>query len=191
MRRVLSAVVALVCVGLLSSCSLLPLPTGSFYDSDEKVAAGQMQHIADAVKDHDAAALKQLFSPRAREKAVDLDSGLTYFLSAFPSGPVTWTTEGTGDTGDDEFFKHDLELFGFYKVSAKGKKYELHFVYISRNDFHPDEVGIYALGVEPYDPDPYTASGAPKPFFEWARQFDIDEETHAATGKPGVYIPQN
>lgn len=182
---------ALVCVGLLSSCSVLPLPTGSFYDSDEKVAAGQMQHIADAVREHDAATLKQLFSPAAREKAIDLDGGLTYFLSAFPSGPVTWTTEGTGDTGDDEFFKHDLELFGFYDVSANGKKYLLHFVYISRNDFHPDEVGIYALGVEPYDPDPYTASEAPKPFFEWARQFGIDEKTHAATGKPGVYIPQN
>jgi hypothetical protein len=190
MRRVLGAVVALMCVGLLSSCSVLPLPTGSFRDTDEQKAAAQMQHIADAVKDHDAAALKKLFSPRARKDATDLDGGLTFFLSAFPSGPVTWTTEGTGNSGEDDLLKHATELFGNYKVSANGKKYDLYFAYFPVNEFHPDEVGIYALGVQPYDADPYTASGTKKPFWAWASQFDIGHN-HTATGDPGVYIPQN
>ncbi len=104
---------------------------------------------------------------------------------------MTWKTQGTGNTGDSEFSKHDLELFGNYEVSANGKKYELRFAYISRNDFHPDEVGLYALGVEPYDPDGYTASGAKKPFWVWASQFSITVgHDHTATGDPGVYVPQ-
>jgi hypothetical protein len=190
MRRLLGAVTALVCVGLLSSCSLLPSPPGSI-GGEERVASAQMEHIADAVRDHEASALKRLFSPRAREDATDLDAGLTYFLSAFPSGPVTWKTEGTSDSAGNVDFKHITELFGNYEVSANGKKYELFFAYFSVNDFHPDEVGIYALGVEPYDPDPFTASGARKPFYEWASQFDIDEKSNTATGNPGIYVPQN
>ena len=45
-----------------------------------------MKLIADAAQNHDAAALKKLFSQRARQKAADLDGGLKYFLSAYPSG---------------------------------------------------------------------------------------------------------
>jgi hypothetical protein len=187
MRRVLGPVAALVCVGALSACSLLPSRPGSVKD-DERIASGQMQHIADAVKDHDAAALKEMFSPRAREKATDLDGGLTYFLSAFPSGPVTWKTEGTGDVGENVFTKRATELFGNYVVSSNGKKYSLHFAYFSVNDFHPNEVGLYALGVEPYDAEPRTASGAKKPFWVWASQFDIGDN-HTSVGDPGVYVP--
>ncbi len=177
---------ALLCVGLLTSCSLLPSPPGGLFDTDEDVAAAQMQHIADAVKNHDAAALKKLFSPRAREKATDLDGGLTYFLSAFPSGPVTWKTQGTGMVGNHDFLKKSTELFGNYEVSADGKKCELYFAYFSVNDFHPDEVGIYALGIVPSADDP--ASGAKTPFDEWASQFDMSDDR--AIGNPGVYIPQ-
>lgn len=181
----------MVCVGLLSSCSLLPSPHGGFVDTDEQVAAAQMQHIADAVKSHDAAALKKLFSPRARESATDLDAGLAYFLSAFPSGAVTWKTQGTGDSGGNVYFKRITELFGNYEVSADGTKYDLYFAYFSVNDFHPDEVGMYALGVVPAADDGYTASGDKMPFAKWASQFDIDEKTNTATGDPSVYIPQN
>ena len=188
-KRALGALLALACVGLLSSCSLLPLPSDSFRDTDEQKAAAQMQNIVDAAKDQDATALKKLFSPRARENATDLDGGLTYFLYAFPSGPVTWKTQGTGNTGEDESVKHATELLGHYLVSADGKEYELFFAYFTVNDFHPDEVGLYALGIEPYDAEPYTSSGSIKPFPLWVSQFNI--ENHTATGDPGVYLPQN
>ena len=91
LRRVLGAVVALVIVGLLSSCSFLPqLPPVPGDDNPEQESSVEMQHIADGVKDHDAAALKKLFSRTARENAIDLDGGLKYFLSFFPSGKMTW-----------------------------------------------------------------------------------------------------
>jgi hypothetical protein len=190
-RRVLGAGLALLCVGVLSSCSLLPSGPSPLHDDSEQKAAVQMQHIADAVKHHDAAALKKLFSPRARENAADLDGGLTYFLSVFPSGKLTWKTKGTGLTGNTESFKRATELYGNYEVFANGEKYSLHFAYFPVNDFDPRNVGIYALGVAPRADFGYTASGAKKPFAVWVSQFGINETTHTATGDPGVYVPQN
>jgi hypothetical protein len=187
MRRILGSVVSLVCIGALSACSLLPSPPGSIKD-DERVASGQMHRIADAAKDHNTAALKKMFSPYAREKATDLDGGLTYFLSAFPSGRVTWKTTIPGDVGTNEFTKQATELFGNYVVSANGKKYSVHFAYVSANDFHPNEVGLYALGVVPYEADGYTAAGEKKPFWVWASQFDIGDN-NSVIGDPGVYVP--
>lgn len=190
-RRFFGAVVTLACVWLLSSCSLLPPPSGSFRDSSDQLADIQMQRIEDSVKNHDVAALKSLFSTSARQKAGGLDGRLAYFLSFFPSGQMTWKSQGAGLSGINKLYMHATELFGNYKISANGNTYSLYFAYFSVNDFHPDEVGIYALGVVPEADDGYTASGAKKPFDVWASQFGIDENTNEATGDPGIYVPQD
>jgi len=189
-RRVFGAGLALVGIGVLASCSFFPSTPSPFHDDSEQKAGVQMQHIADAVKHHDAAALKKLFSPRAVNEATDLDSGLKYFLSVIPSGKLTWETRGTGLTSDTEGFKQATELYGNYRVSVNGEQYSLHFAYFSVDDFDPHNVGIYALGVAPRADYGYTASGARTPFAEWFSQFDISDTTHTATGNPGVYVPQ-
>jgi hypothetical protein len=68
-----------------SSFSLLPFGL----DDSSKQADVEMQRIADAVKDHDAGALRKLFSTAASENATRFDSGLKYFLSVFPTGRMT------------------------------------------------------------------------------------------------------
>jgi Domain of unknown function (DUF5104) len=151
-----------------------------------------MQHIADAVKHHDAAALKKLFSKTAREKATDLDSGLKQFLSVFPSGFKSWS-DPEGGPGESDVYDHGKQtvlLFGEYKVHANGKTYNLYFADFSVNQVgDPDNVGLYALGVAPYNAHPGTKpTAASKAFFAWASQFDI--KNHKATGNPGVYVPQ-
>jgi hypothetical protein len=188
-RRVLGPAVALVCVGMLSSCALLPAPGSASLGDEDQQANVEMQHIADAVKNHDAAALKKLFSITAREKATDLDAGVAYFLSVFPSGRMTWKSEGNGSTGDDENGKQTTVVFANYEVFANGQKYDLHFVDYTINQVDdPRNVGLYALGIAPHTDNPYTASGAKKPFYVWGSQFDIED--HKATGTPGVYIPK-
>ncbi|MEJ1231365.1 MAG: DUF5104 domain-containing protein [Galbitalea sp.] len=189
-RRALAAVVALMCVGLLSACSLLPkLPPSPLNDDSKQQSDAEMQRIADAVKDHDAAALKKLFSKTARQKATDLDGGLKYFLSVFPSGRMTWESQGTDSGGINEYPKETVELYASYKVSSGGKEYELYFADFTVNTAEdPDNVGLYALGVMPYTADPYTASGAPKPFYVWTSQFNSGKPNEPGT--PGVYVPQ-
>jgi hypothetical protein len=191
MRRVVGAVVALGYVALLSSCSLLPIPIPGNDDS-KRQADVQMQQIADAVKNHDAAALKKLFSPGARAKATDLDSGLAYFLSIFPSGRMTWKikSDESGVTGLSKSPEQVLESFAYYTVNANGKEYELVFADVTTDTVHPDNVGIYALGVARNDPlAEWTASGDPTPFYDWIDMFGIDN-LGDTIGDPGVFVPQ-
>jgi len=85
--------VVVTCVALLGSCALLPsIPA----EDNQQQANAEMQRIAEAVKNHDTAELKKLFSQAARQKAIDLDRGLRYFLAVFPSGRITWRLEDGG-----------------------------------------------------------------------------------------------
>jgi len=183
-KRLLSAVTVIGSVCLLASCSLLPsLP----HDEDEKATA-QMQRIADAVKDHDATALKSLFSSRAREKAVDLDNGLEYFLSVFPSGKMSWKLYSFDSSTSTGFLKETEETFSLYKVSAEGKKYYLFIADYPVNQVDdPQNVGIYALGVTPYTTQVKNPDGTDKPFFSWEGSFRVNPP--APSGDPGIYVP--
>lgn len=153
-----------------------------------------MQHIADDVKNHDAAALEKLFSPGARAKATDLDRGLAYFLSIFPSGRMTWkiAPDGPGGTGFSKSSKEVLVTEAYYDVKANGKKYELFFADITKDNVQPNAVGIYALGVarvtSPAGPE-WTAAGDPTPFYNWIDTFGINN-LGDTIGDPGVFVPR-
>ena len=188
-RKILGAILALACVALLSSCSLLPsIPVTNPFDSSEQPDA-VMKQIASAVKHHDAAALKKLFSSRAREKASDLDGGLKYFLSFFPTGKMTWKYGDYSDAEDGAYGKKTVEMHVDYTVFSNGKKYDVYFADFPINQVDdPKNVGIYALGVAPYTANKATASGATKPYYVWTGSFQL--VNGEATGIPGVYIPQ-
>jgi Domain of unknown function (DUF5104) len=176
-RRILGTAVALACVALLTSCSLLPgIPAANPFGSSEHPDA-VMQHISDAVKSHDAAALKKLFSTRAREKATDLDSGLKYFLSVFPSGKLTWAIEnGAPGSADENEHGYTEEMYAFYEVSANGKNYTVYFADVTVNTNDTKNVGIYALAVGPYNADPATSpTAASTAFLAWANSHQLDD----------------
>ena len=193
MRWILSAGVVLSAVVLLSSCSVLSGITTPGDDNTNQMANVQMQHIADAVKHRDAAALTKLFSPVAREKATDLNGGITSFLSSFPTGLTKWKLEdgNTGGEGDDDFPSSVWLTYAFYEVSANGKKYDLYFAEMTSDTNHPDRLGIYALGIAPYNPEPYTApSASSTAFLAWVKQFKLSDND-GITGTPGVYVPKS
>jgi hypothetical protein len=174
MRRVLSVVVALVCVVVLSSCALLP---GHLFETDEHRAAAQMKVIAAAINSHDAAALKALFSPRAVQQATDLDARLNTLLATFPNG-LTWGLDSVPFSSDNQ-----TDVFDVYvKVSADGKDYRFFFADYTRDVTHPDNVGIYALGITPwYEGFPV---GPAQSFDTWAGAMNV---VVSKDGYPGVY----
>lgn len=193
MMKLRSVVVALVSAVLLSSCALLPFgdPDTLFVDSGQK-AHDRMQQIADAVNQHDAAALKAMFSPRALEEAANLDEGLDYFLALFPNGGLT-VQGGDGRAAERQYKNGMLTevLLADYRVSAEGQDYSVFFADFTVNEvIDPDNVGLYALGVTPWVSHEIweELSGAAKPFFVWARSIHADESDQ--NGYPGVYVPE-
>lgn len=192
-RRVATAAMVLVCAALLSSCSLLPHASSKgvgTYDEPQPKSDAEIQRLAEAVESHDPAALRRLFSPNVQASATDLDTGLTQFLSFFPSGRMTWQRDGSASGGTNVLYeKNSEELFALYRVTADGKEYELYFADFVYDEVDaPNNVGFYALGIAPYELDPYAASGAPKPFYAWADQFS--NRGGETKGTPGIYVPQ-
>jgi hypothetical protein len=182
-------VTALICAVLLSSCSLLPkAPTPAGGDDPNQTSNAVMQRIARAVKGRDASALKKLFSPAARENATDLDGGVKYFLSYFPSGQMTWRLESVASDGVNDYPHVTEGVYPTYEVSADGKKYDLFFTDFPSNAVDPDNVGIYALGVTPHSSNPFNASGGLKPFYAWSRAYH--NGNYKDPGTAGVYVPE-
>ena len=184
MRKLLSGLVALLCVVMLSSCALVSFgPQGGFYDDSIVRADAQMEKITAALNDQDAAALKAMFSPVALAKATDIDERLDYLLSFFPNGGVTWEREPGAAEGTLAYGSELLKEY--YKVSAGGVDYSLFFALFTVNEVDPDNVGLYGLGVAAWADD--RGHGPSGPFFSWAAAMTIDGSHEAAY--PGVYFP--
>ena len=184
MRMLRFVVVALVSVVVLSSCAFLPFGVGGV---ENQRGDARMKQIANAVNSHDAAALKALFSVRAREQAVDLDKRLDYFLSFFPNGGLTWERDSVGSSGDYDGRGNDTELLDArYKVSAGGNDYWFVFKDFPVNAIDPENVGLYGLGVAPWSDNPLT--GPERPLFVWAGSIQLDGP--GKNGYPGIFVPK-
>jgi hypothetical protein len=177
-----------------------PGAPGSVIRVTAPAAAVEMQNIVDAMKNHDVTALEKLFSPQARERATDLNSGLNYFLSVVPPGQMTWKSEGSltwkmqdnipACSSGGGYVNATEELCPVYKVSVNGEEFALDFVEFTVDQTDTDRVGIYALGVAPYAANSRSATAPPKQFSVWAKSY-LPNKNGKVTPAPGVYIPQN
>lgn len=146
---------------------------GVFVDQDDKADA-QMERIAAALNNHDAAALKRMFSADVREKSPDLDKGVHYLLSVFPNGGITWTQDPAAinpvESGSHiKSGKLREWLDGNYKLSADGKEYWLYFSSVTVDEGNPHGVGLDRLGATPWVEKRSTdgMSGRSKQFYDW------------------------
>ena len=197
MRAVRSGALALLLVVLLSSCSLIPVggsetPAPLYANSNDK-ARDRIEQIVDAVNDHDAAALKAMFSSRALEQADDIDEGLDYLLSLFPDGGVS-SNWFVGPAAERQYKDGKLTevLLVEYNVSAGGQDYSLFFADFTVNEIiDPENVGLYAIGVAPWADDHHSwivEAPSDEPFFVWMESIHADASDEK--GYPGVYVPR-
>lgn len=146
---------------------------GVFIDQNDKADA-QMERIAGALNNHDAAALKRLFSRDVRDKSPDLDKGVDYLLSLFPKGGITWIQDPAEinpvDSGSYiKSGKLTEWLHGTYKLSAAGNDYWLYFSSVTVDEGNPDGVGLDRLGATPWVKNRSTdgMSGRSEQFYDW------------------------
>jgi Domain of unknown function (DUF5104) len=205
MNRLPSGLVVFFSVVLLSSCALVPFgppdapatpdtsatPDTLYVDPGQKMV-DRMEQIVEAVNDHDAAALKAMFSTRALEQATDIDEGLDYLLSLFPDGGLT-SNWWVGPAAERQYKNGQLTevLLVEYNVSAGGQDYSLFFADFTVNEIiDPNNVGLYALGVTPWPEDHHSwivEAPSTDPFFIWAESIHADESDE--NGYPGVFVP--
>ena len=189
MRRLMSAVSVLVSSALLASCALLPGGSPGLYSDDFQQADARMEEIADALNSQDAAALKDMFSPRALEQAVDVDERLEALVALFPNGGVTWKLWVVSAEGHQEDGKDAEVLKARYTLSANGVEYRLLFADFTVNEVDTRNAGLYSMGVMPLtdDPPPY---GPEYLFAVWAGSVTVDgPDERFGMAYPGVYTP--
>ena len=183
MRRLLIALVALFCVVLLSSCSLLSLVS----ESSDEMANARMEEIAEALNTQDASALKLLFSPYAVERATGLDDGLEYLLSFFPNGGVTWERYTVSQSKEKQGGQLSDALWASYTISVDGTDYRLFFADFVANDANPEKLGLYGLGVTPLTEG--SVSSADVGIKYWVQGLDLYSD--GEYGYPGIYVPND
>jgi hypothetical protein len=184
MRKLMSGVVALLSAVVLSSCAIVPFGHGGgVFGSDFGKADARMEQIGAALNDHDAAALKAIFSKRALERATDIDARLDQLVSLFPNGGVTWERGEVDSEGGISDGKTAQLVTASYTLSAAGKDYRLVFADFTVNYITPDNTGIYGLGIIPWTEENH--SGPAEPFYFWVGSIVWDESD--PDGYPGVY----
>ncbi len=206
MRGIRSGVVALVCVVLLSSCALVPFgppdasetpePSESadalYVDPGQKMT-DRMQQIVAAVNDHDAPALKAMFSTGVLNHTPEIARGLDYLLSLFPKGGITWTQDPAENTPVEAFTNVEAGklkewVHGNYRLSVEGHEYWLYFADATVNEVNPHEVGLERLGVTPWVGDRNSEmSGPAAKFYEWVNVVVSDPNFEQSDG---IYVPQ-
>jgi len=148
-------------------------------DMMDRIVANLNTQDTVGLKDEDFAQYAQTQNPGA------LDDEIAALFALFPAGDVTWEPLSDeplareASDGDNE----TLLLLPIYQVSSGGNDYWLFFADYTVNTIHPDNLGLYAIGVAPRT----TSGDSPQEqaLFAWAETFDVDAATPA-----GIFIPE-
>ena len=166
---------------------------GVFIAQDDKADA-QMERIAAALNNHDAAALKRMFSTDVRQQSPDLDKGVDYLLSLFPEGGITWTQDPAeiNPVDSDSYTKSGKLsewLHGNYKLSADGNDYWLYFSSVTVDEGNPDGVGLDRLGATPWVEKRSSdgMSGPSERFYNWVNVVITDK---SVDNNRVIYLPR-
>jgi hypothetical protein len=146
-----------------------------------------LPQIVDKVNIQDTLGLEEKFSKYARiGRATEIKDGVSQLIALFPDGNVVWqkdkqappTVREKTDNGG-----RTLLLVSRYRVSVGSVDYWLVCADFRENTTHPQNLGIYAIGVAPWTQT--GDSAGEKALFSWADSFDIDATTPA-----GIFIAQ-
>ena len=186
MRKPIIALILIVILGLLNSCTIensvffrnseLSQSSSDITDSnvfqnsrtrmldaedDNKVADDLFQQVIDAIKNKDKVALKALFSKNALNNAVDLDKSVDTLLGFIEGEISTWVNPdgGPGASESINYGHITKELFLYYNVNTDTQKYFFLVDFYPIDTDHPDNVGIYTIMLSKVEDEDTVLSG--------------------------------
>jgi hypothetical protein len=158
----------------------------------EHSADERIEQIVAALNAQDPSALRQLFSPYALENSVDIDAGVDYLLSVFPSGELSWSDDTVApfqlDSSAETRAGSKSEILRCnYKISAGGRDFWLYFSEYRVNELADgDWTGLFKLGVTEWTEDREEGFGGE--LARWASASGSGPNSEDAL--PGIYIPK-
>jgi len=138
MKRILISIILIVLM-LLSSCRV--------FISNDLRADARMEQIISAIKGNDKVALKTLFSKKALDEAVDIDSEIDFLFDFIQGDIVSWERDGWASDGKIDHGKRFLMIR--FRINIKTDKEEYRFFVMDYNmdTINPDNEGMYMLEV--------------------------------------------
>lgn len=135
---------------LLSSCSFAGeiMNNSSLFKSDASIANERFEQILDACQKQDAAALKEMFSEKAINDAVNFDDSITALFDFFQGEVITYENFGGGVKVDKEKHRDGRSkkwISSTYDVETSAEKYRLAFEEYTVDTADPNNIGVYSL----------------------------------------------
>ena len=118
------------------------------FKSDEEIMDESIEKLINAICSKDRSALKSLLSQKALNEADNLDDKITMSFDLL-QGEIVSCASGNdlGMSGYYEDGKGKKVLQSTFNVETTDGKYHIAILQTIRNDWNPDEVGIYAIWI--------------------------------------------
>jgi hypothetical protein len=131
---------------ILSACNVLQ--SGRYIRNDRKTANEMLFKIVELIEKKDKEGLKKLFSKQTLETANDIDGGIDYVMNFYEGNMISSDDNPCIVTSEkSDFGKKTIQLDCSYKIVTDKSTYWVFFLYITKDTSHPNNVGLYRLGV--------------------------------------------
>ena len=138
---------------------------------EQEAADRTAQELFKALEAGDEVAIRELFSPYARENAADLDGKIRELIAYYPgaNGGYTGNSVSTESKRGNQFL-HVLDIT--LTVTNDGQEYQIDICLQMRNDFEPSKEGVHLIEIIREEEKPEG--------FKWKEKEDA----------PGVYVAE-
>jgi len=159
MSKKINFILLIISILFLNSCAFLG---GRLYDDTGKKADARLKEIIEIINNRDKEALKNIFSEKALDEAIDLDEQIDYLFDFINGEIISWESivrgAGTNSINRGERVKTSSSR---YYINTNSQKYFIYFREYLINTKEPKSVGVYLLQIieaenkeERYNGDP-------------------------------------
>ncbi|WP_117387098.1 DUF5104 domain-containing protein [Ruminiclostridium hungatei] len=149
MSKKIIVLALIVNIILLSSCSLLGGSRTDMlnkYNEDEKADA-RLEQIIESIKNKDKDSMKGTFSEQALKEAKDLDERIDYVFSLIEGDIKSWESIGGSIDETGDYGQKIIKSRFRYDVYTDQEQYLFSILEYTKNDKHPENVGVYSLKI--------------------------------------------
>lgn len=134
---------------LMGSCSLLGGSRTDMLnkDNDEKKADDRLEQVIESIEKKDKSSIKAMFSERSLNEAKDLDEGIDYLFTLIEGNIESWERIGGSVDESDDYGQKIVKSRYRYDVYTDQEQYLFSILEYTKDDNHPENVGVYSLKV--------------------------------------------